>query len=116
MKELKQGAIDLSVASAPKEKAQKPFYCLGYGSSLFYFYVPEIDKVLKFKTKHLTPPKIYELAPLEWWQKHYHTTDRRCQSQVRWSDVAPVLMGSCIAEGQFLGLPHFINKKFGVKL
>ena len=104
MKKLKQGAIDLPVASAPKDKAQKQYFSpIGFNKTNYYFFSPILGQPIKIKPCQFKPPHIYSIAPLDWWKKHYFTDDRRYGNNVKWSEVADDLMGQCHAIGTFKG-------------
>lgn len=106
MTKLQQGATTENVASAPLQavKAQKEFFTvLGYLNSNYYFFVKGLNLPVKLKAGQFKANELIRIAPLEYWQKHYATSDNRKKFLVDWSVVAIELMGQCHKVGVFQG-------------
>ena len=102
----KQGAAAETVASAPMQaaKAQKDFFtALGYLNSNYYFFVKGLNLPVKLKAGQFKAKELIRIAPLEYWQTQYPTSDKRKKFFVEWSEVAIDLMGQCHKAGIFQG-------------
>ena len=99
------GAIDLSVANAPRAH-KKLFKPMGFLGANYYFYVKATNQVVALKIGQFKNPWLFRLADIGWWRSVYPTTDKRCVDGVKWADVASDLITKSHEVGEFKGIAY----------